>query len=1391
MANKSVRFIAVLFIMTLFCCRTAFSQEITAIDFNGDLIGKVIPDGTVVSFDNEIIGNITADSLIVNKEGKLIGGIVPQGVVIGNDNKPMGKVNNDGSVRLPSGKIIGKVLPAGLVVDDDYNILGAVLFPGLVYNDFGATVGRLTGDGSYISLEGQNIGFISANGYAYRNNGAGYVLDGRLVSAKMVVSADGQFIGSVVPGGRVTDFESRELGKIHANGYVYNIDNKIIGKIVDSSYAFDNDGKYLGLVSYNGEVLAGTEVVGHLQSDGKIINSKKEVIGFKIAFNATASDLNGKYLGRLIPEGKIVKNRDVVGTLGARGQVFDADGKLIGEIISSGPLFDYLGNVFGQSLRNAVVSSLNGTPLGFVKGRIAYDNIGRILGATQKDAMVVDAGNHVLGLSGIGAEIDIKGNKYKVSPFGYVFSSDNILSGYALDLSALYSETGDVFGYIEPNGIIRGIPIEKQIKLTQFGQAISPDNMVNAFAINPEFAVSAIGESLGTINENNLILDSSRKVVGKIVPEYDVIPADSQTQMPVIGSAGMSMIAVGINGNMLGYAGKDGVVRDYSGNIVGKALDSRLLVNSKNAVVGSLMPLNGVVNNECGFLGVVGIRGNVRNSRDVVLGNILTNGQVVSEIGTMIGYSVSGGTVLNFEGKEIGTLTALGKVINYGNEDLGCIRWDGKLYDNENKFIARQVRPAPVINFDSQISGRVLASGKVINTDGADSGFLRPDDTYVNLDGLDAGIAFRYRFAFDNDNIFMGIVNDKAEVINNKNDVLGNVGYTGVVTADGKDIGYALYDFYIYNEKGQAIGYLLSDGLVSDFSGSHLGKADKGFLLDRNEVVIGRGNRDYVIRDDNNKALGELSFDGDLIGFDGKILGSLGNNGKILDSADNLIAKAKPLQYYHIDKPEPPKPAEWVEKQIKIDSVEVPQIKEDEKSPFSLKTIGIALTPDGNYLGDILANNDVVNKLGELIGKKMPDGLIIDDSGNLIGIEEVTKNPTDQMFVPAGTFGPGNAYGIGNVSTNLGPGGGFGPGERYDPVRSAALAAAQAARRSEISVGQISTNIKKEDFDGKQDNWDEAQYRLSSWRVDMSEMILADKPIPAVLARTIMSGATSVPITAIVERNVYAEEGRNIVIPAGSRVIGSFSDGGVRGEGSVRLSITWQRLIRPDGSAFSLSSAQTGDAQGRAGAVGYVDEQLLKKYTLPIVTSTLESSMAYLIATSKTSDSSESGDSVENSKQQAANDARQNFLSQMDSIFQQILQDKTNIEVITYIPAGTRLMIYPMEDLWIRTLDRSNKENKMNNKEEVLINPKNPAGSKDNQLKQNAASNAGSTSGVVYEEDDVDVKPSNQLIEVKPKKKKSQASSIPPVTSSGATPPPPATSATVGVNSGATTPQLF
>ena len=317
MMNKKI--LQMLFAAGVFCgmvfvgISSARAEEITAIDFNGTVIGKVIPDGKVVGLRNQLIGNVTADSLIVDFDGNIIGGVVPQGIAIGNDNKPLGKVGNDGSIRLPSGKIVARALPNGLAIDEFYNVVGAVLFPGLVYADDGSIVGRFTGNGAYTNLQGQEIGFVSADGYAYRLVAGDYILEGRLISSKMVISNQGEFIGSLAPGGDVTNFDGVSVGHVKANGFVYDDENKIIGAIVQNRYCIDDKGNYLGFVTYNGEVVGKNKAVGKMRPDLLVVNSKGDVIGSTYAFAATANDFSGAYLGRVLPNGKVARAKEVMG----------------------------------------------------------------------------------------------------------------------------------------------------------------------------------------------------------------------------------------------------------------------------------------------------------------------------------------------------------------------------------------------------------------------------------------------------------------------------------------------------------------------------------------------------------------------------------------------------------------------------------------------------------------------------------------------------------------------------------------------------------------------------------------------------------------------------------------------------------------------------------------------------------------------------------------------------------------------------------------------------------------------------------------------------------------------------------------------------------------------
>lgn len=1519
------------FFSVLFFAAPAAAIEITAIDFNGDLIGKVIPDGKVVSLDNQLIGNVTADSLIVNFDGELIGGVIPQGIAIGNDNKLLGKVSNDGSVRLASGKIVGKVLPNGLVVDDYFNVLGAVLFPGLIYSDDGKTVGRLTGDGLYTNLQGQQIGFVSPDGYAYRKVGNDYLLDGRLISSKMVISLDGAFIGSVSPGGNVTDFEAQTIGFVKANGYVYNENNQIIGQIVRSGFAFDNNGKYIGFVTYNGEVVNKDDLVGRMRADGRIADAKGEIIGFAVDLAATATDLEGRYLGRIMPGGSLAQAREVIGQVGPRGTVINKDGKIIGRLVNAGPVFNFRGALRAHALKSGAVISLEGTPLGNVRANLAYDNNGLVFGATLNNELVIAPGGKSLGMSGINASVMDGSERKFVSPFGFLFSSDGVLSGSTMTLAPVYNLTGAVIAYMMPNGSMYNKGVVALGRLTEAGINIDERNRILGRNIAADYAFSAAGELLGILSETNMILDKGLKPKAKILPDNSVVKAGKNTEVnfnPQVGTASDQHLVLGVTGSLFGYADIDGAVRNPAGRVAGKVVDGGLVIDNSGLPVGETSGYKAVVDGDCALLGVVTPQGDIRNYRETFIGRMLWNGQAVSETGAVIGYQVIPGSVIDFNGNIQGTISPSGQVTAYGGELLGCIDKRGKLRNADGEIIAGQTEFYPVMNVNGVFIGRTVLDGTVVNEANEFIGYMQPNDNVNSKTGVPVGQLFKYRFAFDNDNNFLGRVGSDARVFNAKNEEVGKVEFGGAVLKDGKNIGYALYDMYVYDNDANLIGYITRDGNVLTVNGRKLGRIDKGFLINGENKVAGRGNRDFYIRNQNNVVLGELELNGSLVDSANHVIGSLKDNGRILDSNGNVLAVAKPLQYYSLlkelteaeaarlaaEKAEAERlaaeqaaaagnyvigddgylrdangniigrilpdgtvvdlngnvighinengefvgldgkvrgktskdgyvvgddgylrdangniigrvlpdgtvvdlngnvighinengefvgldgkvmgkvnggGADWYSKPVQIGAIpEIGVVGEEEMKKYR-KSLGIALTPDGEYLGDIMDDGSVVDKKGNVVGKKMPDGLIIDDDGTLIGIEEVKKPDSSGMFVPAGTFGPGGAYGTGmGAGGNLGPGGGFGPGERYDPQRAAALAAAQNQRRQAMSVGKISSGIRPESFDGYQKNWDEQGIAkaVSSWRVNLSEMIFADKPIPAVIARSIDSNNPT-PVTAFVERNVYAEEGRNVVIPAGSRLMGTLGGltaGTETTSSSAKVQITWERLIRPDGSLFVFQGI-TGDAQGRGGALGYLDQQLFKKYTLPIMTTALTSYTSYIMAPKDDDDSSSD---TESPRQQAANDARQNFLQDMNRIFEQILADKTNIKPLTYVPAGTRIIVYPNIDLWLRTPERDEAEVAKNlSKRDVLID--------DNKLEQDRtdtqnrrkmgmtdADRAATAGSVVYEAEGTDaeaVAAPRLMDDSKVKSKKPAATAgapalMPTTPAGGSTPPPP------------------
>ncbi len=125
-------------------------------------------------------------------------------------------------------------------------------------------------------------------------------------------------------------------------------------------------------------------------------------------------------------------------------------------------------------------------------------------------------------------------------------------------------------------------------------------------------------------------------------------------------------------------------------------------------------------------------------------------------------------------------------------------------------------------------------------------------------------------------------------------------------------------------------------------------------------------------------------------------------------------------------------------------------------------------------------------------------------------------------------------------------------------------------------------------------------------RGDMTRTLGRGKIIPAVIETAINSDFGG-EIRAVINRDIYSEWGRNILIPKGSRVFGNYSTS--IGDGYGRVAIVWSRIDLVTG--YSLSLDGTGiDNLGRKGNQGRVDNKFKERLANAVLRSALNISIA-------------------------------------------------------------------------------------------------------------------------------------------------------------------------------------
>ena len=265
--------------------------------------------------------------------------------------------------------------------------------------------------------------------------------------------------------------------------------------------------------------------------------------------------------------------------------------------------------------------------------------------------------------------------------------------------------------------------------------------------------------------------------------------------------------------------------------------------------------------------------------------------------------------------------------------------------------------------------------------------------------------------------------------------------------------------------------------------------------------------------------------------------------------------------------------------------------------------------------------------------------------------------------------------------------------ERGDPVlaRRPLAQGAQAGSASQPDYG--------EDF----------ARRTGSLPVDRTRVVTADRFIEATLVSSINSRLPG-EIRASVARNVYGADGRLVLIPARSSLIGRYEGilpsngssgsasataGSGRGlkAGDVRLAVRWSRIIRPDG-AHILIDDQGYDAMGRAGLIGEVDNRMFERFFGAALVTTLSvagsAAQGYIEDGGRQSyQSITSGSStllVPNQPSRSAAATRQGMqtaIDRMSSTADQMIRDGLNLDPIITIPQGTLFFVVPKDDIWI------------------------------------------------------------------------------------------------------------
>jgi type IV secretion system protein VirB10 len=175
--------------------------------------------------------------------------------------------------------------------------------------------------------------------------------------------------------------------------------------------------------------------------------------------------------------------------------------------------------------------------------------------------------------------------------------------------------------------------------------------------------------------------------------------------------------------------------------------------------------------------------------------------------------------------------------------------------------------------------------------------------------------------------------------------------------------------------------------------------------------------------------------------------------------------------------------------------------------------------------------------------------------------------------------------------------------------------------------------------------------------------------IPAVLEQGINSDLPG-QIKALVRENVYdAATGQYLLIPQGSRVVGTYNSHIAYGQ--TRVQIVWSQLMFPDGTTMPLEGMIGQDAQGASGFHDKTNNHYVRLFGMALLTS------AFSAGIQITQGSGQSNSAYPSNSQLAT----QALGQQLGQLGMEIARKNMNVQPTITIPVGYRFNIRVNRDV--------------------------------------------------------------------------------------------------------------